>query len=41
MVRAIKAKVINSSKKKSKEFQLSEIIFEIENKEWIGKNIKK
>ena len=36
----IKAKVINSSKKKSKEFQLSEIIFEIENKEDINKRYK-
>ena len=36
----IEAKVINNSKKKSKEFELSEIIFEIENKEDINKKYK-
>ena len=36
----IEAKVINNSKKKSKEFELSEIIFEIENKEDINRKYK-
>ena len=37
----LKKKLLKNSKIQSKEYQLSEIIFEIENKEEIEKNIKK